>query len=256
MTMFRFGIGDAVCTPLTDSLGNTLATPSPIKLGVIQEFSLDRDADQKLLYGQGNLPVDIARGKIKYAGKIKFAQYNGVLLYALVFAQGQTAGVNTLNVFDVATAVPATPYQVTVTPPNTGTFLFDLGVRDNNGIPMTRVASGPTTLQYSVTAGGQYTFAAADTGKTFYISYQYTATMAGFKNVSEGLQSMGSQARFRLDYQGTYNAKPARLTALNCVIGKSNLLSPKIDEHDLFEFDFMCFADPVTGQVISKTIAE
>lgn len=252
--MLRFGIGDLVLTPISDASGALIATPSPIKLDVVQDFGLDRDVDLKMLYGQKGLPVDIARGKVKYSGKVKYAQLYAVIFSSLVFGQGLTAGVNTLNVSDFQAVVPATPFQVTVVPPNTGTFTFDLGVRDANGVPMTRVASAPAAGQYSVSAAGVYTFNAA--GATVYISYQYTATLTGYKNVGEVNQNMGNLPRFRLDYQSSYNAKPQRITGYNGVFGKVNMASPKIDEHDMLESDFMLFADPVSGKVLDATFAE
>lgn len=49
-------------------------------------------------------------------------------------------------------------------------WLEDLGVTLADGTPLTKVATGPTTGEYSVSAGS-YTFAAADAGVAVLISY-------------------------------------------------------------------------------------
>jgi hypothetical protein len=69
-----------------------------------------------------------------------------------------------------AHTVPATPFQVTVT--QAATFSCDQQVSYvSSGLPLVRVASGPTVGQYSVSAAGVYTFAAADTSKALTFAY-------------------------------------------------------------------------------------
>lgn len=69
-------------------------------------------------------------------------------------------------------SIPTTPYQYTVL--QAGTFLSDGGVMfSTTSIPLTLVASSPTTGQYSV-AAGVYTFAAADVGKGIAITYSFS----------------------------------------------------------------------------------
>jgi hypothetical protein len=153
-----FGAGVLIGTPLTDYAGNAIANPTPVQFGVAQEISLDISFDTKLLYGQNQFPVANGRGKGKISGKVKAAQVNGALFNSIMFGQGLTSGIVS-DVYDViGAAIPATPFQITPTVPSSGTWSFDLGVRDSNGVPMTRVASGPATGQYSV-AAGVYTFA-------------------------------------------------------------------------------------------------
>ncbi len=69
-----------------------------------------------------------------------------------------------------AWTIPTTPYQVTVNAPY-GSWAVDQGVT-LNGVAMTPVSGTPASGQYSV-SGGQYTFAAADSGKAVLISYSY-----------------------------------------------------------------------------------
>ncbi|MFX7021362.1 hypothetical protein ABTI29_21025, partial [Acinetobacter baumannii] len=80
------------------------------------------------------------------------------------------------------------------------TFVKDLGVTDAKAIPLKRVASAPATGQYSVDAAtGAYTFAAADAGKTVFISFKYTATVAGAKSGVVSNLDMGYTPEFSVD---------------------------------------------------------
>lgn len=64
--------------------------------------------------------------------------------------------------------VPATPYKL-----STSLCWLDNVSVTRDGTLMTEVASGPITGQYSVSADGEYTFAAADTGDAVVIVYSY-----------------------------------------------------------------------------------
>ncbi len=68
--------------------------------------------------------------------------------------------------------VPATPFQVTVAQTN-GRWASDVNVAYASGAALTKVASAPTVGQYSVAAGGVYTFNVADVGATVLISYGF-----------------------------------------------------------------------------------
>nr|WP_316642882.1 hypothetical protein [uncultured Roseateles sp.] len=174
----KFGVGILVATTRTDAQGNLLAVPAPYRLGILQEVGTDFSFEGKTLYGAGQLPVDRGRGKAKLAFSAKTAQINAAALAALHFGVTPTVGYKG-PVIDDPIAVPAAgPYTVATAPPGSGTFVADLGVRDTNGNDFTRVASGPTAGQYSVSAG-TYTFAAADTGKALLRSYEYSSATGG-----------------------------------------------------------------------------
>lgn len=238
---FLFGSGVFWGTPLTDANGATIANPTPVQLGVLQEISLDLSFDTKELYGQNQFPVAVGRGKGKMTGKAKHAQLNGVGLNALFFGQTVTNGM-TDNYYDVlGSVIPASPFQVTVTPPNSGTFAYDLGVRDSNGVPMKRVASSPNTGEYSV-ANGVYTFATADAAKTVFISYQYTATSTTAKKSTVKNMLMGQAPTFKGDLYVPYGGKSLIVTIPNCLASKFTIAT-KLDDFAVPEFDFSGFAD-------------
>jgi hypothetical protein len=74
------------------------------------------------------------------------------------------------SVSDEAATIPASPYQVTVTP-DFGVWGQDDGIT-LAGVAMTKVTTAPAAGQYSVDEG-VYTFAAANTGGSVLISYSY-----------------------------------------------------------------------------------
>lgn len=251
---FGFGSGVMWGTPLQDANGNAIANPTPVQLGVLQDLSIDISFETKQLYGQNQFPVAVGRGKGKMSGKAKMAQLYGAAINTLIFGQTLTAGI-TSDVYDVTgQAIPATPFQITVTPPSSGTFAYDLGVRDTNGLPFTRVAASPAAGQYTVTSGGLYTFAAADTGKTVFINYQYTATSTTAKKSTVLSLPMGYAPTFKADIFVPYQGKSLTITIPNCIASKLGIAT-KQDDFLVPEMDFEGFAD-AAGNAIYWGLSE
>jgi hypothetical protein len=242
MSQFLFGSGVFWGTPLNDSNGNAIVNPTPVQLGVMQDISMDISFDTKQLYGRFQFPVAIGRGKGKMTGKAKTAQVNASALNSLFFGQTLANGLVDNYADVIGSAIPATPFAVTVTPPNAGVWAYDLGVRDANGLPMTKVAATPTTGQYTVGSGGVYTFAAADVGLTVYISYQYTATSTTAKKSTVRNALMGATPTFQGDLYIPFNGKTLVMTIPKCVTTKW-AMATKLDDFTIPEFDFDGFAD-------------
>lgn len=240
---FLFGAGVFWGTPLMDASGAAIANPTPVQLGVMQDISIDISFDTKELYGQAQFPVAVGRGKGKMAGKAKAAQISGAAINSLIFGQTVTNGIVS-NYYDVTGApIPSTPFTITIVPPGAGTFSYDLGVRDSNGLPMTRVASAPTTGQYMVVpATGVYTFATADAAKVVFISYQYTATSTTAQKSTVKNVLMGQAPVFKGDLYVPYGGKSLIITIPNCISSKFTIAT-KQDDFSVPEFDFSGFAD-------------
>ena len=160
--------------------GNLAVNPTPLQGFTVQDVSVDIDGTIKELRGQNQFPDDTATTDKKLAGKFGIGRkdltmFNQIFFADVISTTGQSVSPNEDH------TIPATPYQVTVTPPASGTFQFDLGVYySGTGVELISVASGPTTGQYSVnTSTGVYTFAAADTTLGVTISYSYTLTGHG-----------------------------------------------------------------------------
>jgi len=255
---YSFGSGSLIGTPLTSASGAIITNPSPVLFGGLQDCSIDISTDVKELFGQNQFPIAVGRGKAKITGKAKMAQINGMLFNELFFGQTLNSGVYTDYIDTTGTSVPSTPF--TITPLTTyssqlnGTtpvFGYDLGVRNALGVPMTRVASAPTTGQYSVTAG-VYLFALADVGTTVFINFNYTATAAagaaGQVNSIVSNVLMGQAPTFQTDFNTVYNGSSLTLTLYSCIATKLSFAT-KIDDFLIPEFDFAAFANSA-GQVL------
>jgi hypothetical protein len=237
-----------------DAFGNTVTNGTPVQLAVCQEIALDEGFETKKLYGQNQFPVDAGRGKGSIGVKAKFAQVNALTVSALYFGQTLVAGLESYRSDVTGAIIPTTPFTITPTVPNTGTWAGDLGVRDSNGRPMTKVASAPATGQYSV-ATGVYTFAAADTGKQVFISFRYTAssvTTAGKMTVQN--VPMGAAPVVQLDVFFQKNGKDFATRYPQAIASKFSWQS-KLDDYMVPELNFECFAD-AAGNVMYRSFGE
>ncbi len=241
MAQYLFGSGAMFGIPTADANGNAITNPTPQQFGVLQDVSIDISFETKTLHGQGQFPVAVGRGKGKISGKAKAAQVNGTLYNSLFFGQTLTSGIIAAVNDAVGAVIPSTPFTITPTIPGSGTWSRDLGVRDANGIPMTRVASAPITGQYSVSAG-VYTFAAADTSKLVFINYEYTATSTTAKNLTVKNLLMGYAPTFSLALSLPFNGKSFYLR-LPCVVSSKLSFAAKNDDFSVPEIDLEAFAD-------------
>lgn len=240
--MINFGSGKLIAVPTKLADGTAIANPTPVILGTMQDVSLDLSVEMKTLYGSKRYPIAVGQGKGKTEIKAKYAEIDGGILGSLFFGKASTAGIKAA-VFDSAGTIPATPFQLTITPPSSGTFVADLGVMlTATGTQMTRVASAPATGEYAVnTATGVYTFAAADTGKAVAISYEYSAATGG-KIWTMTNETMGYTPSFSLILQNGYDGKNLVCKLNRCVSGKLSL-PLKSDDFAVYDFEAEAFAD-------------
>lgn len=231
-TKQKFGVGVLIATTRTDALGIALAVPQAYRIGILQDVSSDFSFEAKALYGSGQLPVDQGRGKAKLAFTAKTADINATALAALHFGITPTVGVK-LPLLDWAGTIPTTPFALTPAIPGAGAFVGDLGVSDTAGNNFTRVASGPTAGQYTVSAG-VYTFAAADTGKAMLISLEYSGSTGGII-VPMTNQLMGYSPSFAAILYNDSKGSKLALKLNNCV---SDKLSMPFKNEDFVFADF------------------
>lgn len=249
MPQYSFGNGSLFLGATMDALGNAIAAPTIVKVGEVQSEGLEFTRDVKKLYGQDSSPMEAGGGKEEYKFKLQWARINGRMFNDFYFGTS-TMAAGTANAIaeDVAGTVGGTPYQITPTVPNSGTWSKDLGVVDaSTGLAMTRVASAPAAGQYSV-AAGVYTFAAADTGKGVLISFGYTYTSALAKAITISSRKMGTIPYFGLDLSLPFNAKNEIWRFPKCFASKL-ALSPKQDDFQMFDMDVEALADPVSKLV-------
>lgn len=222
---------------------------TPVNIGYINDFSYDESGEQKQLYGQNQYPLDSARGTIKATGKMKAATISALALNAVFHGQSFVAG-QLLASLNEAHTIPSTPYQVTITPPASGVFDEDLGVLNAaTNLPMIKVASSPSTGQYSL-SGAVYTFAAADTTVAVLITYAYTLATGG-QTLTVINTLIGSNPTFQIDYYSIRNAQPYYVRFYACVADKL-VRAHKLTDFMMPEIDFGFYAN-ATGKVYTAS---
>ena len=240
--MINFGAGKLIAVPTNLADGTAIANPTPVILGTMQDISLDLSTEIKTLYGSKRYPIAVGQGKGKTEIKAKYAEIDGAILGSLFFGKAATTGIKSA-VFDAASTIPTTPFQVTIAPPNSGTFVADLGVIFSaTGVQLTRVASAPAVSQYSLNAAtGVYTFNTADSAKAVAISYEYTAA-AGGQVWAMTNDIMGYTPSFSMLLQNTFDGKSLVVKLNRCVSGKLSL-PLKSDDFAIYDFEASAFAD-------------
>ncbi len=236
--MINFGAGQLVVTP-------SGSNPTPVQLAILQDVSLELSFAEKLLYGAYQLPVDVARGEAKFTLKAKEAQISSLLMASFLAGSTSASGY-TAGAINEAQTVPASPaYTITVT--NSATFVADSGVVDlTAGIVLTRVASGPTTGQYSVSAG-VYTFAAADASHAVWISYAYTVSGSG-KQVTYLNQLMGQGVSYTAYLFNIFRTKVIGVQLYAVTLPKITLPF-KNNDYTILDVDLSVYAD-TSGNVM------
>lgn len=240
--MINFGAATLIARPLADNTGTAIANPTPVRLGIMQDIGVDLSVELKKLYGSGRYPVAVGQGKGEISIKAKHADLDAGVVGDL-FLGKTAAGTISAVVLDFVAAIPTTPFQVTIAPPSSGTFVADYGVSNaTTGAVYKRVASAPTTGQYSVSGGGVYTFASADTGVSVKISYEYTATNAAAKKYSLTNDQMGYSPSFEAVLTNSFDGKTVVLK-LNKVISGKLSLPWKNDDYAISDFEAEALAD-------------
>ena len=231
------------------------ANPTPVRFATLQDVHVDMSFDLKGLWGGYQFPVEQARGKGKIDIKATTGRVDPNLFNQIFFGISSTPVGEVLSSVDETSAVPGTPWIITVI--NGATFKTDLGVYDaTSGKNLTRVASAPATGQYSVTvATGAYLFAAADTTHVVRISYTYTSAATG-TTITQPNTLLGSGVIFGLQlveyYKGTAGGKSMTL-AFPAVQASKLSLPMKLDDFTLPTFD-MSAQDDGSGNVFSWTV--
>ena len=240
--IITFGTGNLYGTATNDFAGNALANPTPLRFSQLQDVSVDFSFEEKMLYGAGQFPIGIGRGTGKIEITAKTATVSADAYGALFFGQTPSLQIRALSE-DNAGVIPATPFQITVTPPASGTFVTDLGVIDaTTGAPFTRVASAPAAGQYTVSNSGVYLFATADTGKAVTYNYEYSATSTSARVLTLNNKKMGYMPFFVAQLQTQYAGATIGLKLNKCASNKFSL-PHKNDDFSIPDFNFSAFAD-------------
>ncbi len=273
-----FGSGILWGTQTQDAYGNAIAASaqSSLLLGVLQDVSVDINADVKELFGQNSFPFAVGRGKTKVGIKAKAAQVYGNLWNNLFFGQNNNLTQGTLYQDVYATTqmtVPATSaYVITISSaassatniqiPNSGATgsATLLSIVNANGVPMTQGAATALGVFTWTSASGAITFSSSDASLGVYISYGYHASVTGVSGTPGPYNQlvanipMGYAPVFQTDLLMTYQGKSLTLTFFSCITSKLSFAT-KIDDFLIPEFDISAFANPA-GQVMRWSTSE
>lgn len=215
MSQYVFGTGQVFATGVDGS--------APMRVGALQDVSVDFSGDIKELYGQYQFALDVARGKTKIEWKASTGNIDVNAFNSIFFNQTVEAGDELIQAFNEAAKVPAaTTY--TVTAANAAGFFQDLGVyRASDATPLVQVLSAPAAGQYSVDPEtGTYTFAAADANLDVMLNYLYESSNTG-GSLEITNQLMGATPKFRLVLSQLYDGKSFTLVLYKAVSDKLSL---------------------------------
>jgi hypothetical protein len=187
MAQANFGSGDLIILPPAGA-----ADPTPVRVGVLQDISLDYSSSIKLLFGQNQFAIEAANAEGKLGGKAKFGKIDGRLVNSVL--AGSTIAPGSKIKVDEPLVVAAG----TVTVTGAATFVDDMGVYDSTGQPYTKVTTAPVGTQYSVNpATGVYTFNVTQNGLT--LTFRYSKTQTAGKTITLGNPYQGIATKFVLE---------------------------------------------------------
>jgi hypothetical protein len=214
--------------------------PTPIRFGVPESMTLDFKQTVKTLFGENIFPEDVSGGQMTVTGKVSMGELNGDL-FASMFQATLSAGTTAQIDKEMGVVSAATPYKITVA--NSTTWSVDLGVQTAAGIRLTRVAAGSEVAgqSYSV-AAGVYTFAAGDTGLTYYISYLYTESTSGQSmTLKNALQ--GATASFTAVHVFTGKSNYQNIVTLNSCVASNTTIGTKEGDYGKPTYDYEASVD-------------
>jgi hypothetical protein len=230
-------------------IDRSVAVPTPVKFGILQEVATEIALTKKELHGQKIFADAVGVSEGKVTCKAKLAKLSADLMGGLFFGAIPATG-QVVPVIKEAGTIPATPGPYTVTVANGATFHTNLGVifgKNNlvtDGQPLRRVASAPATGEYSVVvATGVFTFAAADQGKLVKFDYLYTSALVG-KTITLVNPEAGTSPSFMAILTGNFDGEKVKLILNKCVSDKLTLPTKRGD-FAIQEMDFSAQADDV-----------
>ena len=246
-----FGTGDAIFIPRRDAEGVAIAVPTPVSLSSCTDIGIEKKGTSKM--HEGKYQYSIASAIAKRSIEISLTcNVHSAKSLTLSTNENALANYDALYSPKTATAIPATPFTITPTPPASGTFKNDMGVIFDTGEQLTRVASAPITGQYSM-AAGVYTFAAADTLKNVYIKYTYSVATGG-SSIAEHNRLQGEAPEYSLIVtSGTYRGVSVMFDAPIVTI-KDTSQPFKHGDYLAQKITLDVLANPTTGLVFTSNI--
>lgn len=255
MSNIQFGSGVLFGLP---NSGNLAANPTPSKLGLLQEMTVDFKGDLKKLYGQNQMPAATARGKLDVTCKAKIAIFDLGSLNQLYFGQALTSG-SAVEVTDSEPdSVPASStYTITVS--GSAAFIDDLGVTyAATGKPLQNVTGGSLTAagQYQVNvATGVYTFYSGDASAAVLISYTSTVTDTNMQTLTLTNRAMGYAPQFKAVAYNKFRGEYMGIQLNQCTMGSLTIAS-KLEDFWMYDitFDANCDNSNTLGKIFAASV--
>jgi hypothetical protein len=239
MAQYGFGSGSLWAVPTYTLAGVAETIPNPVPFGGLQEGSIEFSGNVKELYGQYAFPLITLPGHRKITGKSKFGQISARAVNLFFGETAATGEIKTVN--GESGTVPTTPFKITVT--NGATWTTDLGVIFAlTGLPLKRVVTPAATGEYSVAAGGVYTFDTSDAAKAMYISYAYTAAALPGQLITINNNLLGLANFFKVVLSAIVQGRHMTITLNKCISNKLTF-GTKTEDYVIPEFDFAAMAD-------------
>lgn len=234
-----------------------IVVPAPVNVGYAQEFSIDATASSKMLYGQNQWPLAVARGTIKGTGKFKAATLSGLAWGAMFYGQApSTTGMIAWTVGSTYTT-GSTGGTGSLQIGSSSTFDADLGVYySTTTLPLQRVATGSeVTGKYSITTGSPGLYNFADQGANIRVTY--TSTTSTGQSLLVQNQLLGTTPTFQIDYYTNFNQPAAKpfVVRLYLAIAEKHTMQFKLEDFMIPEFDFGLSAN-AANQVYNMVFPE
>jgi hypothetical protein len=232
MSQYVFGTGQLFATPVGGG--------APCAFGALQDVSVDFSGDIKQLYGQYQFALDVARGKTKVEWKASTGNVDVNAFNQIFFGRPSRLASELLQVDQRGRDDPATPFQLTASMARTSSWTSVSTMRQRV-CRLKQVASAPATGQYSVSAAGVYTFAAADTTTAVLLNYLWDSASTG-GSLAVSNQLMGNTPKFQLVLSQLYEGKTFTLLLYSNVADKLTL-PLKQDDYLMADLSGQSFAD-------------
>lgn len=241
-----FNSGTLFAFPKVDADGSPYPTPvTPVRMGTLKGITMDVSTDTVEPSSQLQYKFDMAWNLKSVTGTARIASINARMWNQIFFGQDLEAGGEHIQI-DEESIVPATPFQITVTPPASGTFLQDLGVflgvngDADDGQQMVRVAAAPAAGEYTVNGSGTYTFNSAKEAKEVIISYLFSTASGNQLNVTNRFTQKAP--RFAIYLTGGYNGRQITWSLPVCVT-KTFALPTAVENFAVQDFVFEALDD-------------
>ena len=219
--MFLFDTGSII---LTNRDGQK------VRAGSLNGVSLDLSVSLGDVGSQFKHPIKFVGGASKWTGRAKTAQFNGALFGDLFFDVAAASG-STIYNEQLATVPPTAPYTVQA---GISTGFVDLGATSAALVPLL------AGVDYTATAGGLYTFLAAQAGLA--VRLRYSTTDSGGKTLSLTNQFQGIVPTFGVFLVGSYGGKQLIASFPQCASSKLSL-ALALEKWTTSDFDFNAQSD-------------